>query len=76
MEIKNGMEVMWRGGFGDDDPKPAVLDGIERTKTTHEKYGTEVPSIHWVNGRWTFPFVCNLTNGHWAYSDQIKPMGV
>jgi hypothetical protein len=76
MTITKGMKVMWRGTFGEDAPKSARFTRIERTTRPREKYGEEAQSVSWINGGWSFPFVCILDNGHWAYSNQIKPMGV
>jgi len=72
--ISNGSKVMWSGAWGEDSAKEATIESIEQTENEHEKYGWEVESINWKNGKWEFPFVCTLDNGHWAYSYQVKPM--
>ena len=77
--IGNGSKVLWSGSWGRDFAKEAEIETIERTNKEHEKEGTEVDSVGFsenigVYSGWEFPFVCTLTNGHWAYSYQIKPL--
>lgn len=70
--LKVGDVVMWRGGFGDQEPVPAVVTTIE-INTGGSKYGTQVESAAWsaITDR---DAVISLDNGHWAYGGQIKPL--
>ena len=64
--IRKGTQVVYRGGFGADAPKIAVVTGVERTEYPREKYGDEVESVHLDDH-----YVLTLNNGHWCYSDQV-----
>lgn len=70
-----GMPVMWRGSWGRDTPKKAVVQSIGRTEEPNQKEGTEVEEVGFsvVDGGWEFPFVCTLNKGSWAYSHQVVP---
>lgn len=74
--ITDGDKVQWRGSWGRAETKETTINDIEQTKNEHEKDGTPVTSVRWINGEWEFPFICGLGNGHWAYSYQLRPMGV
>mgnify|MGYP003624760517 CR=1 FL=1 len=67
--LKVGDEVVWKGSFGIDASKYTTVECIEIN--CKNKDGDEVDSIDWskVNGR---DVIVNLTNGHWAYGNQIK----
>ena len=73
--IKIGDKVVWRGSYGDADPKTAVVDGITITERPYDKHdGKEVYSVKYSTlkeGR----AVIDLDNGHWAYANQIAPVG-
>lgn len=64
--IQEGTKVLYRGGFGRDPQRVAIVTGIERTKFPREKYGDEVDSVTLDEN-----YVLNLDNGHWCYSDQV-----
>ena len=68
-KLKVGDTVLWRGGFGMDPLKKAVVEGIEITNGG--KYGDPVDEVDWskVTGR---NVTVDLDNGHWAYASQIK----
>lgn len=69
--IKVGDTVMWKGCFGNEHPKEAVVVSMEVTKNPREKYGEEVQEVSWdlvFENRVIF----NFNNNHWAYSDQIS----
>jgi hypothetical protein len=68
--LKIGDKVMWRGGFGHDEPKPAIVEGIEITKGG--KYGKPVESVNW-DQVYERNVVFTLENGSWAYASQIRP---
>lgn len=67
--LKVGDTVSWRGNFGTDAPKDAVVEGIEITNGG--KYGDSVDEVEWkeVYGR---NVTVDLDNGSWAYASQIK----
>ena len=69
-KLKIGDEVMWRPGFGHEEPMPAKITGIELI-ARGEKYGQPVESVDWaiVNS-----VVVDLDTGHWAYGHQISRM--
>lgn len=68
MKLKVGDTVLWRGNFGLAPVKKAKVERIEITNG--EKYGYEVNEVDWekVVGR---NVVVSLTNGTWAYANQI-----
>ena len=68
-KLKVGDSVLWRGGFGADPAKKAIIESIEVCKSG-SKYGKDVNSVNWdiVNSR---NIVVNLDNGHWAYGTQL-----
>lgn len=69
-KLSIGDKVIWRGGFGHDEPKEAVVKSID--VTDGGKYGMPVSNVDWseVNGR---NVVVELDNGSWAYGSQIRP---
>lgn len=71
--LKIGDTVMWRGGFGRQNPQPVKVEAIELTEQPREKYGEEVEEVSWDAVREN-RVVMTLDNGYWAYSDQIEPM--
>ena len=68
-----GDKVMWRGGFGNDDPKVATVIALSTTRQPHEKYGRDVKQASWDMVR-EDRVVFTLDNGHWAYGTQIEPI--
>ena len=69
--VKIGDRVLWRGCFGMDAPQVVTVSGLTITNGPREKYGEEVESAPWdfvADNRVLF----RLTNGHWAYSEQIE----
>jgi hypothetical protein len=69
-KLKVGDKVMWRGGFGNDAPKEAVVESIELCKAG-EKYGNSVDEVSWNKKD---RIVVDLDSGHWAYGRQISPI--
>ena len=67
--LKIGDTVLWRGGFGSESARLAVVEGIEITKG--DKYGDPVDEVPWseVYGRYV---TVDLDNDHWAYAEQIR----
>lgn len=72
--LKVGDKVMWRGTFGMDPVKEAVVVGIEVTSTPRTKYGTVVEKTSWnmVKANRT---LLSLDNGHWCYGEQVSEIG-
>jgi hypothetical protein len=70
--LKVGDTVQWRGSFGKQKPKPAVVESIEMTTTPRSKHGAKVETIPWQTVLDNCA-VIHLTNGHWAYGEQIQP---
>lgn len=64
--IRKGSQVVYRGGFGKDPQKIAVVIAIEATQSPNEKYGDEVDAVHLDSN-----YVLTLNNGHWCYSHQV-----
>ena len=71
-ELKIGDEVSWRGAWGSQASKRAVVTEIE--VTNGGKYGDEVNSVEWTKVR-DRNVVVTLDNGHWAYGEQISRIG-
>jgi hypothetical protein len=70
--MKVGDTVMWRGGFGMDPPCQAVIEQINRTEQRRSKRdGESVDQIEWANKDYA---LVTLTNGSWAYGEQLSPM--
>jgi hypothetical protein len=67
--LKIGDTIIWRGGFGNEAPKEAKVEGIEHTRGG--KYGKQVSEIGWDKVRLR-EVVVDLDNGHWAYGSQIS----
>jgi hypothetical protein len=70
MSVLNvGDTVLWKGGWGNDAEKEAVVEHIEVNCTG--KYGTEADSVDWseVIDR---SVMVDLSNGKWAYGNQIR----
>ena len=69
--LKIGDKVWWRGCFGTDAPKVAIVGEMEVTKAPREKYGERVTEVDWSVVK-ANRVVFTLTNGSWSYSDQIS----
>lgn len=68
--LKVGDQVMWRGSFGSDAPKKAVVENIELCRAG-QKYGEPVDEVSWSDKD---KIVVDLDNGHWAKGHQISPI--
>lgn len=71
--IKIGDSVMWRGGWGTDNPLEAKVTGIELTSVSDSfkarcKYGKQVEEIEVKKKN---ACIFTLDNSHWAYGMQI-----
>ena len=74
--LKLGDIVIWRGSFGEDEPKEAVVVGIELTKHRREKYGKSVQEVDWSavrDNRVCLSLNANSGQIHWAYGEQVRP---
>lgn len=66
--IKIGMTVVYRGSWGHDAPKEAVVEGIELCECEGDKYGDPVDEVAIADvERSTF----DLSDGHWCYGYQV-----
>jgi hypothetical protein len=68
--LKLNDTVSWRGAWGNEPAKPAVIESIE-VKCNGTKSGTEVDSVEW-NEVTRENVVVNLVHGNWAYGNQIS----
>jgi hypothetical protein len=70
--LRVGDIVLWRGAFGRDPAREAVVEKIELIEEEGSKYGTAVESAPWsrLHGRHA---VIDFGN-HWAYAEQIAPL--
>jgi len=67
--IKTGELVIWRGAWGTEAPRNAVVSRIELCEYERDRGGIEVPEVYVdLLPRCVF----SLTNGHWAYGSQIE----
>lgn len=67
--LKIGDTVLWRGGFGSETARLAVVEGIEITGGY--KYGDSVDEVPW-SEVYDRNVTVDLENGHWAYAEQIR----
>jgi hypothetical protein len=69
--LRVGDTVLWRGGFGQDPAREAVVEGIELVEED-SKYGEAVQTAPWsrLTGRHA---VIDFGN-NWAYAEQIAPL--
>ncbi len=67
--LKIGDKVWWRGGFGSEPAKLAVVEGIEITGG--HKYGDPVDEVPW-SEVYDRNVTVDLDSEHWAYADQIS----
>ena len=65
-----GDTVLWRGGFGRDPAREAVVEGIELVEVVGEKYGTPVQTAPW--SRLTGRHAVISFGNYWAYAEQIS----
>ena len=69
--VRVGDTVIWRGSWGRDAPKKAVIEQMELCSRPHEKYGESVNSALWKDKD---RLCVTLSNGSWAYGYQISPV--
>ena len=67
--LKIGDKVWWRGGFGSEPAKLAVVEGIEITGG--HKYGDPVDEVPW-SEVYDRNITVDLDSDHWAYAEQIS----
>lgn len=73
MTLKIGDAVIWRGSWGTDVPRVAIVSEIEQTREQNDKYGVAVDSVPWAKVRAGYAVV-SFENGHWAYGYQLEPL--
>jgi hypothetical protein len=70
-KLKVGDKVIWRGGWGNDAPKEAIIEDIELC-AKGSKYGKPVKSVTWETiEKGNRSITVSLDNGHWAYGYQL-----
>ena len=71
--LKVGDKVMWRGAWGQEPPKEAVIETMELC-AVNSKYGyKEIKQAKWETVH-ACKVIVTLTNGHWAYGNQLDPI--
>ncbi len=65
-----GDTVLWKGGWGKDPEKEVVVERIE--VNCNWKQGNKVDSVAWSEIKDSRAVVVDLSNGKWAYGNQIK----
>lgn len=70
--IHVGDFVNWRGGWGTAPSMKAKVEAIELCQQKRSKYGKPV---HMIDAALKDYCLFSLTNGHWAYGEQIDPLG-
>jgi hypothetical protein len=70
--LRVGDSVMWRGGFGSDAPKLAIVKNIEIC-SEGSKNGMKVSNCDWEKVK-KGNVVVDLSNGHWCYGSQLDPI--
>lgn len=68
--LKTGDYVVYRPGFGMDDPVLVTIEGMAATSYTREKYGRPKQEVPYELVRQNL-VLFSFSNGHWAYSDQV-----
>lgn len=66
-----GDVVMWSGCFNTQSPIEATITKIELCSSRRMKYGREIDIVSTENKDFC---VFSLSNGHWAYGEQITPI--
>jgi len=73
-KLKIGDTVIWRGAWGQQEPKEAKVESIELC-ANGSKYGKDVKSVDWntvTSGNRSI--TVQLDNGHWAYGYQLTEL--
>jgi hypothetical protein len=68
--IRTGDRVMWRGCFNTQPAMPVEVTGIELCSVPRSKYGNPINEVPVDKKDYC---VFSLSNGHWAYGEQISP---
>ena len=67
--LKVGDKVSWRGSWGCEPPEIATVENI--TINWVNKEGINATEVEWYKVK-DRSVIVGLTNGHWAYGDQIR----
>lgn len=73
-KIKIGDKVRWRGSFGTDAEKIAVVTGIELCEKPYDKYGDAVEEVNFEDKERCIFDVEYNSQTRWAYGFQIDIM--
>jgi hypothetical protein len=68
--IKIGDTITYRGCFGSDLPKQAIVEHMEVTPQRRSKYGESVREVG-VDMVKDNRVLFSMSDGHWCYSDQV-----
>ena len=70
--LKIGDKVIWRGAWGSEAPKQAIVESIELCGVG-SKDGKDVKSVAWTTFKdgGSRSITVTLDNGHWAYGNQL-----
>lgn len=73
--LRVGDTVMWRGGWGADPARPAVVTFIGRMRAALPEDADPVESVTWaeLHAR-PRAYIVDLDCGRWAYGFQIDPI--
>jgi hypothetical protein len=66
--IKVGSKVIYKSSWGAEEPKMAIINGMQLCEEEGEKYGVDTNKIPWEQKNYG---VYDLSDGHWCYGYQI-----
>ena len=70
--LKVGDTVRWKGSFGMDAAKDAVVEDIYKGAFSGDKYGESIDEVAWNKLHDSRRYLVSLENGHWAWASQIS----
>lgn len=69
--LRVGDYLIYRSGFGMDDPALIKVKSLEVTEEPREKYGEDRDEVSWDLVRSNHVLI-TTEDGHWIYSDQVE----
>ena len=72
--LRVGDKISWRGTWGKDPIEEATIEIITLTDGPYSKDGVEVFSVKFSTLK-EGNVVIDFDNGHWAYANQVAPLG-
>ena len=70
-KLKKLDKVIWRGAWGKDNPKAAIVTDIDVWNGTEL---VDVDEVDWELVKSGRDVVVSLDNGHWSYGFQLTPL--